>query len=625
MSYGAILGFLLTMPLLLTGAALGETKNADDKAFTLETVEVTAERISEYVKNHPQEVTVVKRAEILKRNLLTVEEALKTMPGVEVDQSAGVASRISIRGSGKSGGVLVLLNGRPLNANQYGSVDLNSIPVDMIESITVFKPPVPVWLGPGATDGAINIVTRDLTALEAKEKEKPTTIMAGVGSFGLAQASASHIVSVAGGNALLTADGSRTDGKRTNSDRGDGNFSVYWNREEENGKRYEFNGRYYLSEYGSPGPLDNPTPNERQRYEKGSLDTRIAGLVGGTGTYSVSPYVDRVTLTDRSQSGFTSNLEDIKLGVKSETAWSEKKGLWSLRIDSILENDDLDHSIAGSHDRAMADLSTQYDRRFGPLTGTVGIRGNYTSDFDFNPGTTFGLGYALSKETLLRAKAGYTVNVPTFGELYQTTHGSIDQVRGNADLREERVWSYDFGLERTFGKDRVFQATLFRSDTQDLIIFERGSDNIYRPVNIANAVRQGMEVTLKYGWETGLAAELNLILQESRNGDTGKDLPYTPRVKAKTTVQYTIARLKTRLEGTVRYEDTRFSEAEDLVAQRLGSYVVVDLKAIQPFSVKGYAGEWFIKADNVCNTAFQTHYGYPDEGVRFVIGAQTRF
>ena len=404
MSYGAILGFLLTMPLLLTGAALGETKNADDKAFTLETVEVTAERISEYVKNHPQEVTVVKRAEILKRNLLTVEEALKTMPGVEVDQSAGVASRISIRGSGKSGGVLVLLNGRPLNANQYGSVDLNSIPVDMIESITVFKPPVPVWLGPGATDGAINIVTRDLTALEAKEKEKPTTIMAGVGSFGLAQASASHIVSVAGGNALLTADGSRTDGKRTNSDRGDGNFSVYWNREEENGKRYEFNGRYYLSEYGSPGPLDNPTPNERQRYEKGSLDTRIAGLVGGTGTYSVSPYVDRVTLTDRSQSGFTSNLEDIKLGVKSETAWSEKKGLWSLRIDSILENDDLDHSIAGSHDRAMADLSTQYDRRFGPLTGTVGIRGNYTSDFDFNPGTTFGTWLCPSKETLLQGQ-----------------------------------------------------------------------------------------------------------------------------------------------------------------------------------------------------------------------------
>jgi iron complex outermembrane receptor protein len=424
---------------------------------------------------------------------------------------------------------------------------------------------------------------------------------------------------------LLTAAGSHKDGKRTNSDRDDGNSSLYWNREEENGRRYEVNGRYYLAEYGSPGPLDNPTRDTRERYEKGSLDTRLAGLLGGTGTYSVSPYVDMVTLRDRSQSGFTSNLEDIKVGVKSDTTWSEKGGLWSLRIGSILENDDLDHSIAGSHDRAMADLSAQYDRRFGPLTGTVGLRGNYTSDFDFNPGTTFGLGYALSKETLMRAKAGYAANVPTFGQLYQTSHGSIDQVRGNIDLREERVWSYDFGLEHTFGKERSFQATLFRADTQDLIIYRRGADKIYRPVNIPSAERQGMEMTLRYEWRTGLAAEWNAILQTSRNGDTGKDLPYTPRVKFKTTLQYTLARLKTRLEGTIRYEDTRFSEAEDLMTQRLDSYLVVDVKIIQPFSAKGYAGEWFLKVENACNTAFQTHYGYPDEGLRFVIGAQTRF
>ncbi len=193
--------------------------------------------MGEYVKNHSQEVTAIKRAKIVKRNLLTVEEALKTIPGVEVGQSAGVASRISIRGSGKSGGVLVLLNGRPLNTNQYGGVDLNTIPIDMIESITVFKPPVPVWLGSRATDGAINIVTRDFTALETKEKEKPTMTTAGAGSFGLAQGSASRIVPVADGNMLLTAAGDHKDGKRPNSDRDDGNFSVSWDRDEEERKK----------------------------------------------------------------------------------------------------------------------------------------------------------------------------------------------------------------------------------------------------------------------------------------------------------------------------------------------------------------------------------------------------
>lgn len=71
----------------------------------------------------------MERGEIIKQNLPNVEEVLKTMPGVEVYSTAGIGSRISIRGSGKSGGVLVLLNGRPLNTNQHGNLDLNSIPL----------------------------------------------------------------------------------------------------------------------------------------------------------------------------------------------------------------------------------------------------------------------------------------------------------------------------------------------------------------------------------------------------------------------------------------------------------------------------------------------------------------
>jgi iron complex outermembrane receptor protein len=51
--------------------------------------------------------------------------------------------------------VLILLNGRPLNSNNSGSMELNSIPIDIIESVTVFKPPIPVWLGPGGSDGAL--------------------------------------------------------------------------------------------------------------------------------------------------------------------------------------------------------------------------------------------------------------------------------------------------------------------------------------------------------------------------------------------------------------------------------------------------------------------------------------
>ncbi|MFH2118990.1 MAG: Plug domain-containing protein [Pseudomonadota bacterium] len=156
MHYWRIPALVMIISPLLAVPGFGETKNGDTASFTLNEVIVTSEKIQEYIKNHPQDVKVVEREEIIKQNLPNVEEILKTMPGVEVYPTAGIGSRISIRGSGKSGGVLVLLNGRPLNANQRGNLDLNSIPVDSIQSVSVFKPPVPVWLGPaGATEPSI--------------------------------------------------------------------------------------------------------------------------------------------------------------------------------------------------------------------------------------------------------------------------------------------------------------------------------------------------------------------------------------------------------------------------------------------------------------------------------------
>lgn len=620
-----ILIFFSAILFSLLGTALAETNETSDKTFSMEAIEVTAERLSEYIKNHPQNIETVERKEIIRRSLLNVEDVLKTMPGVEVNPSSGVGSRISVRGSGKSGGVLVLLNGRPLNTNQYGGVDLNTIPVEIIESVTVFKPPVPVWLGPGAADGAINIVTRNISSGQSGIKNKPTTITAVAGSFGFIEGSASQIVSVAGGNMMITGAGAHIDGKRDNSDKNDGNFSAYWNREGKDGTKYEVNGRYYLSEFGSIGPIDNPTPDARQEYQKGSADARIAGLFGEKGTYSINPYGDMINLRDRSQSGLVYTLDDIKAGIKSETTFSGEQDLWDLRIGAILERDDLDHTMTGKHHRTMIDLNSQYDRRFGSLTGTIGLRGNYTDDFDFSPGFTGGFGYALLEKILIKGKLGYTVNLPTFGQLYQTSHGSIDQARGNPDLDEEKIWSYDLGIEYRFAKDRLFQATLFGSETHGLISYQRGVDMIYRPVNLDQAWRRGIEITLKYGWESDISAEINAIFQTSENGETGADLPYTPTTKLKATVQYTLPGIKSRLEGVIRFESARFSDAESFEIQRLDPFTIVDVKAIQPFAIKECAGEWFVKIENLFNTAYESHFGYPDDGIRFNTGIQIRF
>lgn len=597
----------------------------ENDTHMLDTIVVTAERIEEYVKNHPQDVKVVNRKEIAERNLSAVEEVLKSMPGVDVTGTSGSGSRISIRGSGKSGGVLILLNGRPLNTNQYGSVDLNAVSIDAIESVTVFKPPVPVWLGPGGSEGVINIVTRDLTKKGNGQKGPMATIKAGAGSFGLFEGSGSYLIQGKKNNVMFTGGGTSLTGRRANSDRADGSFGVYWTREEQEGSKYEMNGRYYEAKAGSAGPVDNPTPDARQRYRKGSFDGRVSGLIGDKGTYGTNLYGDMVNLRDRSQYRYTSTLDSLKLGIKPDVAFTEEKGLWELRLNGLAELDSIDHSLTGTHHRAQVGLGGQYDQRIGPFTGTLGLRGDHTDDFHFNPGFNSGVGWAVTDRVLIRGRAGYVVNVPTFEQLYQTSHGSIDQTRGNPDLREERIWSYDVGFEYKIDRDRQLQIVFFRTDTRDLIAYERGNDLIYRPSNIKKAVRQGVEMTLKYGWINGFAVDTSVIFQDSCSGDTRGDLPYTPEWKIKNTFRYVIPSWKTQLEGIVRYEGSRYSQEENLRAQRLKEYVTTDFRMVQPFVLRGLKTDWYLKIDNLFNTPYESHIGYPDEGIRFSTGVQMRF
>jgi vitamin B12 transporter len=594
--------------------------------ITLDSITVTAQNMDDYIRNHPEQVTITDRDEITRRNFLNVEETLNSMPGVEVRPSAGIGSRISIRGSGKSGGVLVLLNGRPLNSSQYGGADLSTIPIDIVKSVIVFKPPVPVWLGPGASEGAISIITHDFKPSSAKEKKRTTRLKVDAGSFGQADAAVSHTAPLAAGSLMLTAAGGHLDGKRSNTDKDKGDISIHWDHKGEDAPRFELNGRYYMSEHGSPGPTDNPTPDARQRYEKGSFDVKAQGLIKETGDYSIGAYADHVSLKDESQSGFTSDLTDIKVGLKADTTWSDLGEVWALRMGGLLERDDVDHTLSGEHHRTTTSIHAQVDRRMGPATATLGARGDHTSDFDFDPGLSGGISLAASNNLVIKANAGYSVNVPTFNQLYQPSHGSIDQVRGNPELDEEKIVSYDLGLEYRLRRDRVLQATLFRTETRDLIVYRRDANLIYAPVNINKAWRQGVELTAKQAWEMGLSVDLSYILQDSENEDTTRELAYTPRNTVKVTGKYTIPRLDTRLEATVRYTDERNnSESDNGDVVTLADYATVDLKLLQPFKLGKAAWEAYLNITNLFDEQFENHYGYPDDGLRFIAGLNVTF
>ncbi len=593
--------------------------SSSDREYQLESIKVVADAIEEFVQAHPESVTVLDRAEIELRNFGDLGEAVASVPGVEVRKRAGnLGTRVIIRG-GSANGVLVLIDGKPVNSTQFGAVDLESLPLEMVEKIMVFKPPVPVDLGPGASGGAVNIITR----VKKKRPVARTKARVEGGSFGTVSGSATRIQPLGEDQFFVTAGGGHTDGKRTNSDNTKGNFSAQWRRELEGSDSLDITGRYYGVERGASGPLDNPTPDARQSYHHASLGLDYDGMWEGAGPFTIKGYGDFEHLNDKTQFGDDSVLKVYKIGTKNEFTWPPDQDYF-FKFGASAEGNFVDHTETGYHDRGRTSLYTEYRREWKPWTFMLGVRGDYTSDFAFHPGAQGGVSLALGPRTVLRGNAGYAVEIPTFAQLYQPTHGSADQVRGNPDLNEERSVSVDIGIEHVWSEMLSMALSVFRTDTFDYITSVRGDDKIYRGVNLDHASRQGVEVSAKSRINESVTLRFDYVFLDTRNHDTDKELIYAAKHTIKGSGTF-ILPLGVRLEPEVAYVSARFADLENSDGQRLGGYTKVNCKATLPFEMGRYKAEAFVSVYNLLDHDFSVHFGYPDDGFRVMGGLQLEF
>ena len=114
-------------------------------------------------------VTVLDRAYLEGTGLLSVGDILQDLPsqlnGINTQANNGGdgSTRVSLRGLGAAR-TLVLLNGRRIVAGGTGAdqaVDLNFIPLAMVERIEVLKDSASAIYGSDAIGGVVNIITRD--------------------------------------------------------------------------------------------------------------------------------------------------------------------------------------------------------------------------------------------------------------------------------------------------------------------------------------------------------------------------------------------------------------------------------------------------------------------------------
>jgi len=162
------LALALASPLALLPplAARGEdspapTRSDAELQEAAEQIVVIGRRPRGQVARDPTAAATVIEAERFAGEAKGVAELVATAPGVAVNEYGGLGhlATVSIRGA-TADGVLVLIDGIPLNTAFGGGVDLASIPRHWIDRIEIVRGTEGAHYGAGALGGVVNVITR---------------------------------------------------------------------------------------------------------------------------------------------------------------------------------------------------------------------------------------------------------------------------------------------------------------------------------------------------------------------------------------------------------------------------------------------------------------------------------
>ena len=162
----------LVMAIAMIGATYATAVHAaDDDSASLERVEVTGSNIKSLNSQGALPVSTIKTEDLTKQGLTTVQDVVQSLAAnnsavnsnSSVGSDSGGAAFADLRGIGYQY-TLVLVDGRRIanqaNANDATAVDLNSIPLSIIDHIDILRDGASAIYGSDAIGGVINFITK---------------------------------------------------------------------------------------------------------------------------------------------------------------------------------------------------------------------------------------------------------------------------------------------------------------------------------------------------------------------------------------------------------------------------------------------------------------------------------
>jgi outer membrane cobalamin receptor len=486
--------------------------------YEVDEIVVTATRYPEVLKDVALATVVIGKDEIEELHPMSVAEILNHYAGIDIKEygTLGAVSTITIRGI-QANGVLVLINGHPLNSISAGIADLSSINCHSIERIEIIKGPVSSLYGANALGGVVNVIT-------TKKSEKPEVHCKATPSTTTSDELFQTVnIFVDGGaplgQAYVGASGgySSSDGYRHNSD-----VTHYYlqGRVGYEHEKFEIISScvYDDKEYGLPGPkplIDSIhiVPQFGDSAVMSLFDRQDDLII--LGDVAINWHIrdnldwNNTFFGDRKRMDF----HTVYAGWLLDTITEDFDYLThTLGVNSILTLD-VQHAkvvigVDAHYDTLMTTKSSEqtgdtvwhassynigawleFKKKFSDITFIPSLRFDSNSEFGNFLSPQIGFIGSFIPHLLIKISVGKAFRAPTFNDLYWPLYG-------NPDLKPEHGWAYEARFEGSLLPHLFSVLSLYVRNIKDRIFWLPGEDGMWQPQNVNYISIKGLEIEL---------------------------------------------------------------------------------------------------------------------------------
>ncbi len=228
-----------------------------------------------------------------------------------------------------------------------------------------------------------------------------------------------------------------------------------------------------------------------------------------------------------------------------------------------------------------------------------------------------GLSLLLFKDTSLHMAVGRKSRFPTLKEQYS---GLLDANIPNPDLKEERAYNYEAGIEQPIFRHSLLRCSLFYSDIKNLIVSRPygPASNQNQFVNIGKATLSGVELSFSSEYLKRNRFELNYTYLQARDESserTSRHLEYQPEHNLYLSDLYTINDWVS-IFAKLAYNSSRYFQNRMNFNrwETLDEFWTVDMKLIG--TITGRLS-FEVGAKNIFDENYQLNAGFPMEGRAF--------